>query len=177
VFDNRDVPYYGGHAPRLRLLLSDELIEIDRANDRAILPCSGEHMKIAIAMVALLTAWPFASAKDYPMTAATGVPGATGVVKVQRAKDNGNMKLDIKVDHLARPSSLTPSANNYLVWIRPNGGEAFKQGAIGVDKNLSGELRLETVSKDFDVFITAEQSDTVTFPSSVEVLGAHVSAK
>lgn len=134
-------------------------------------------MKMTIAMVALLAVWPLTGAKEYQMTSAVSVPGATGVVKVQSAKDNGNMKLDIKVDHLARPGSLTPSANNYLVWIRPNGGEPFKQGAIGVDKNLKGELKLETVSKDFDVFITAEQSESVTFPSSVEVLSAHVSAK
>jgi hypothetical protein len=61
------------------------------------------------------------------------------------------------------------------VWIRPNGGDALKQGAIGVDKNLSGELTLETVAKDFDLLITAEQSNSVTVPSSVEVLRAHVS--
>ena len=98
-------------------------------------------------------------------------------MKAQSAKDNGNIKLDIKVDHLARPSSLTRSANSYLVWIGPNGGEAFKQGAIGVDQNLSGELKFETVSRDFDVFITAEQSDGVTSPSSVEVLRTHVGMK
>jgi phage major head subunit gpT-like protein len=134
-------------------------------------------MKTAIPVMALLAAWPFASAKDYQMTAAASVPAATGIVKVERAKENGNMKLDIKVDHLANPASLTPSASKYLVWSRPNGGDAFKQGAIGVDKNLRGELRLETVSRDFDVFITAEQSDSVTVPSSVEVLSAHVSTK
>jgi hypothetical protein len=134
-------------------------------------------MKFAIVTIVLLIAWPFAGAREYHMAAATIVPGATGTVKAEKAKDNGNIKLDIKVDHLARPSSLTPSANNYLVWIRPNGGEAFKQGAIGVDKNLNGELKLETVSKDFDVFITAELSDSVTFPSSVEVLRTHVSVK
>jgi hypothetical protein len=134
-------------------------------------------MKFAIVMAALLAAWPFAASREYRMTPATSVPGATGTVKAETAKDNGNIKLDIKVDHLARPSSLTPSANNYLVWIRPNGGDAFKQGAIGVDKNLNGELKLETVSKDFDVFITAEQSDSVTYPSSVEVLRTHVSMK
>jgi hypothetical protein len=128
-------------------------------------------------MVALLAVWPLTGAKEYQMTPAVGVPAATGVVKVERDKDNGNVKLEIKVDHLARPDSLTPSASNYLVWIRPNGGEAFKQGAIGVDKNLKGELKLETVSKDFDVFITAEQSESVTLPSSVEVLTAHVSEK
>ncbi len=134
-------------------------------------------MNSTIAMLALLAVWPLTATKEFQMTAATSVPAATGTVKAQQAKDNGNIKLDIKVDHLARPSSLTPSANSYLVWIRPNGGEAFKQGAIGVDKNLSGELKLETVSKDFDVLITAEQSDSVTSPSSVEVLSAHVSMK
>jgi hypothetical protein len=134
-------------------------------------------MKIAIAMVALFAVWPFGSGKEYQMTAAAGVPAATGTVRVQKDKDNRNMKLDIKVAHLARPGSLTPSANDYLVWIRPNGGDAFKQGAIGVDEHLNGELKLETVSKDFDVFITAEQSNSVTFPSDVEVLSAHVSGK
>jgi hypothetical protein len=136
-------------------------------------------MKITmiIATVVLLGVWPFTPSKEYHMTPATGVPAATGTVKAEKSKDNGNVKLDIKVYRLARPSSLTPSANDYLVWIRPNGGEAFKQGAIGVDKNLSGELKLETVSKDFDVFITAEQSDSVTSPSSVEVLRTHISMK
>src|SRR6185437_2748345 len=134
-------------------------------------------MKITIAMLALLAIWPLGSGKEYHMTADPGVPAATGTVKAEKSKDNGNIKLDIKVDHLARPSSLTPSANNYLVWIRPNGGEAFKQGAIGVDKNLSGELKLETVSKDFDVFITAEQSNSVTSPSGVQVLSTHISMR
>ena len=80
-------------------------------------------MKITIAMVALLAIWPFNSAKEYHMTSGVSVPAATGTVKVQRDKDNGNIKVDIKVDHLARPSSLTPSASTYLVWIRPNGGD------------------------------------------------------
>ncbi len=96
------------------------------------------------------------------MTSGVGVPAAVGIVKVQKDKDNGNMKLEIKVNHLARPSSLTPSANNYLVWIRPNGGDALKQGAIGVDKNLSGELTVETVAKDFDLLTyrrTKQQRD------------------
>ena len=110
------------------------------------------------------------------MTSGAGVPAAMGTVKVQKDKDNGNIKLEINVTHLARPSSLNPSADDYLGWIRPKGGDALKQGAIGVDKNLSGELTLETVAKDFDLLITAEQSNSVTVPSSVEVLRTHVSA-
>ncbi len=132
-------------------------------------------MKFAIATMALLFVWPFASTREYRMTPGTVVPGATGMVKAQRAKENGNIKLEIKVQHLARASSLTPSADSYLVWIRPNGGDVFKQGAIGVDKNLNGELTVETVARDFDVLITAEQSDSVTAPSSIEVMRTHVS--
>ena len=109
------------------------------------------------------------------MTSSPDVPAAVGTIKVQKDKDNGNVKVDIKVDHLARPSSLTPPANSYIVWIQPNSGEALKQGAIGVDNNLSGELKLETVSKNFEVFVTAEQSDGATFPSNEKVLRAHVS--
>jgi len=126
-------------------------------------------------MVVLLAMWPFNSAKNYRMTSDSAVPAAQGMVRIQKDKDNGNTKVDIKVDHLARPSSLTPSASDYIVWLRQNNGETVKQGAIGVDKNLSGELKMETVSKEFDVLITAEQSDNVSSPSDVQVLHAHVS--
>lgn len=109
------------------------------------------------------------------MMSGPGVPAATGTVKVQKDKNNGNMKLDIKVDHPASPSSLTTSATSYIVWVRPNGQDAIKQGAIRVDKDLSGRLKAVTTSKTFDVMMTAEQGDNVTFPSTTQVLSAHVS--
>lgn len=131
-------------------------------------------MKIAITLVAMLAIWPLPSGKDFRMTADASVPAATGTVHVERDKDNRNTKLDIKVSHLARPTNLNPPASSYLVWIRPNGEDAVKQGAIGVDKNLNGELHAVTVSKNFDLFITAEPGQTVTMPSSMEVLRTHV---
>lgn len=131
-------------------------------------------MRIAITLVAMLAIWPFPSGKDFRMTADASVPAASGTVHAQRDKDNGNIKLDIKVTHLARPSNLNPPATTYLVWIRPSGGDAVKQGAIGVDKNLNGELHAVTVSKNFDLFITPEAGETVTVPSSMEVLRTHI---
>lgn len=128
----------------------------------------------SLLMISLLAMWPWSSDKDYHMTAGKGVPAASGIVKIQKDKDNGNTKVGIKVDHLANPTSLTPAANAYVVWIRPNGGAAIKQGALRVNKDLKGELKVVTVSKDFDVFITAEQSDSAAAPSDVEVLRAHV---
>ena len=104
------------------------------------------------------------------MVADQSVPAASGTVHAERDKDNQNTKLDVKVNNLARPSNLNRSATTYLVWIRPSGGAAVKQGAIGVDKNLKGEMHTVTVAKNCEIFITPEQSGTVTVPSEVEVL-------
>lgn len=128
--------------------------------------------------VLLLGIWPWSSTKEYHMTASRSVPAATGLVKVQRDKDNGNTKLDIQVDHLANPSNLTPPANTYLVWVRPGAdASAVKQGAIRVNKDLKGELKVVTVSKEFDLFITAEQNENASTPSEDRVLETHVNVR
>ncbi|MGH9572249.1 MAG: hypothetical protein ACRD40_01790 [Candidatus Acidiferrales bacterium] len=132
-------------------------------------------MNTFLVVVSLLAVWPMSGAKKYQMTPDPSVPAASGVVDVQADKNNGNMKLDITVHNLSQPGNLTPSENTYVVWIRPSGEEAHKQGALGIDKNLKGELKVMTNAKNFDVFITAEQSGSVTEPSSVEILQAHVS--
>lgn len=131
-------------------------------------------MNNALVMVLLIFMWPFSSGKTYPMKASNSVPAATGTVKAQTKGGNGNTKLDIKVRNLANPASLTPPAQLYIVWIRPNGEPAVKKGAISVDKDLNGELNVVTVSKDFEVFITAEQTPNVTEPTGPDVLDAHV---
>ena len=136
--------------------------------------CIKATMRITMLMMAMPAIWPLPSGKDYRMTADQSVPAAAGTVHVQHDKDNGNTKLDIKVTHLARPANLNPPATTYLVWIRPSGGDAVKQGALKVDHDLNGELHTVTVSKNFDLFITPEDGETVTHPSSLEVLQTHI---
>ena len=131
-------------------------------------------MRSLVLVCALLAIWPWSSSKEYHMTADRSVPGASGTVKVEKDKDNGNTKLDVSVEHLADPSRLTPPATAYIVWVRPSEGDAVKQGAIRVDKDLKGELKVVTTSKNCDVFITAEQSERASVPSDLEVLRAHV---
>jgi hypothetical protein len=136
-------------------------------------------MKGLLVMVSLLAIWPWSASKEYPMKASSSVPAAAGIVKVQRDKDNGNTKLDIRVWHLANPSRLTPPANAYIVWVRPRNGAAVRGGAIRVDKDQKGEVKLVTVEKDFEVFITAEQttaeqSGSADVPSDFQVLRADV---
>ena len=134
-------------------------------------------MKGLLVMVSLLAIWPWSASKEYPMRASSSVPAAAGIVKVQRDKDSGNTKLDIRVWHLANPSRLTPSATNYIVWVRPRDGAAVKQGAIRVDENQKGEVKLVTMAKDFEVIITAEQSENADVPSDFQVLRADVTIR
>jgi len=132
-------------------------------------------LKLTITMIAFLGLLPFSSGKHYPMTNDPSVPGASGTVTVQKDKENGNLKVEVKVEHLANPASLTPPANTYLVWVHANGSDAVKEGAIRVDKNLSGDLKVVTTSKEFDIFITPEQSESAATPGNLQVLRAHVS--
>lgn len=120
--------------------------------------------------------WPWHGGKEYHMTAASTVPAANGTVQVQKDKDNGNTKLDVKVKNLANPANLTPSENMYVVWVRPSDGEPQKEGVLRVDNNLGAELNATTTAKNFDVFITGEQSESVTAPSGLQLLHVHVGA-
>lgn len=133
-------------------------------------------MKTLMVAVAVLALWPMHGGKEYHMTAASVVPAANGTVQVQKDKNNGNTKLDVKVKSLANPANLTPSANMYIVWVRPSDGEAQKEGVIRVDANPGGELNATTTAKSFDIFITAEQSESVTVPSDLQILHVHIDA-
>lgn len=131
-------------------------------------------MKSISILVLFLFVWPFSSGKTYHMIASNTVPAASGIVDVKKGSPNRNTEMDIKVSNLAPPAKLTPAANVYIVWVRPIGGAAVNAGAIRMNKNLDGELKTVTTSKNCDVFITAEQSTTVTSPEGPEVLQTHV---
>lgn len=132
-------------------------------------------MKNLLLVGLLLAIWPFSSGgKIYHMTANNDVPAASGTVRAKVDKDNGNTQLDVKVKSLARPTTLTPPGNVYVVWVQLQDGEAHKVGVIRVDNDLNGELKGTTTAKNFEIFITAEQSESVNAPSSRELLRAHV---
>lgn len=130
-------------------------------------------MKSLLTIALFLFIWPFSSGgKTYHMSASNMVPAASGTVNAKT--DHKNVNLDIKVSHLAQPTSLVPADSVYIVWVRPAGEEAIKKGSIHVDGNLNGETKVETTSKNFEVLITAERSATVAVPLGPEVLHTHV---
>jgi hypothetical protein len=126
---------------------------------------------IAVAMLAFgVTAW----AKTYTFQATSITPGATGTVDVKADKSGGNTNVAITVDHLARPTLLTPAANEYVVWIEPEDGVPQNQGVLRVGDNEKGALRMTTTSSKFKVMVTAETETHPQAPSNRVVLRADV---
>lgn len=109
------------------------------------------------------------SANHVRLTPATTVPAATARAEVSQDK-NGNTLVDLKVEHLAPPQNLTPSKSVYVVWIQPRGAAPIKQGQLKVNDKLNGEFKTPTSYKVFKIFVTAENSASVSSPSGQEVL-------
>src|SRR5947209_16148989 len=83
---------------------------------------------------------------------------------------NGNTNVDIHVKHMATPHSLTPARQAYLVWVQPRGKDPELLGALRVNEDLEGSLKATTPHKDFDIFITAEDTMRPDIPGGMVIL-------
>lgn len=119
--------------------------------------------------------WPFGGGgRKVHMMAGSATPAAQGTVTIQTG-NNGNTTLDLKVQALAAPSSLSPAANVYVVWIQPPDQNPQNHGQLSVNQSEDGELHTKTPYKRFKVFVTAEQNARIQEPTGPRVLQADVS--
>ena len=129
---------------------------------------------VSIAMLAAVFATLSYAAKKFPMAAASIVPAAKGSVEIGKDR-NGNTELKLKVEHLANPTSLSPSQANYVVWLQDKGSGPENQGELRVNEKLEGSFETVTPRKNFELFVTGENDATVKSPSGPEVLRTSVS--
>jgi|KBSMisStaDraftv2_1062788.scaffolds.fasta_scaffold238057_2 hypothetical protein len=113
------------------------------------------------------------ASKEFPMTSSSVVPAARGRVEVDKDK-NGNLQVNVHVEHLANPQNLTPAASSYVVWLQDRAGAPENKGQMKVDKNLNGSLEMTTSLKSFDLFITGEKDFNARTPGGTEVLRASI---
>ncbi|MCX2573342.1 hypothetical protein [Pedobacter sandarakinus] len=104
----------------------------------------------------------------------TVVPAAKGSVNVSK-DNNGNFKLALKVDNLAEPSRLTPKKTMYVVWMVTAGNVTKNLGRLNsssgyFSSSLEGSLSTVTPFKPEYVFITAENSAAIQYPTGLVVL-------
>lgn len=124
---------------------------------------------LVLASLTFLCLTPFAQSKEFPLTAASSVPAAKGKVDVSKDQ-NGNRKVKLEVQHLAKPSTLTPAQTNYVVWIQARGREPENKGQLAVNNKLEGKLETTTPYEAFEIFVTAEGNPNVSAPEGLEVL-------
>jgi len=103
------------------------------------------------------------------LTNTGATPAAMGKVITSNDR-NGNTEIEVQVKHVAAPQSLTPAKTTYVVWVQPRGKDAEMLGAIRINDELEGSLKASTPYKDFDLFVTAEDSLKPEIPASMVIL-------
>jgi hypothetical protein len=118
---------------------------------------------------AALAATPALAEKKVEMKTSSSVPAAEARAILDHDR-NKNVRVTLEVRHLAKPQSLAPAKDTYVVWIQPEGQEANNVGVLRVNDELKGDFRTTTPYKKFDLFVTAEDSPTVSSPSGTEIM-------
>jgi hypothetical protein len=104
-----------------------------------------------------------------PLQASAGIPSAKG--EVDASQKEGNMKLSVKVQHMAPPQKLAQGATTYVVWSEPiAGGPPQNLGSLKLADDRSAKLDTVTPARDMKIVITPEPSTGVTKPSAQPVL-------
>ena len=113
--------------------------------------------------------------RELRMTGSPDVPGAQGTATVSTT-DDGNTKIDLVVKHLAPPENVNPGATVYVVWVTDIewGAEPHNLGALKVDSDLNGKITAVTNMRSFELYVTAEPSQSSTIPTGSAVLKTNV---
>ena len=127
---------------------------------------------VAVAFSVCVPVW----ADDIRISSTAIAPAATGIVHHSTDR-NGNTEVELKVEHLAKPQSLTPAKGNYVVWVQPAGGPARNVGELQVNDDLAGSLKFTTPHRSFQLSVTAEDSEMAAQASDVEVLRGTVQVR
>ena len=96
------------------------------------------------------------------------VPAAE--IKVSKAQDNNNnYTIKVTAENLASATRLDPPKNNYVVWIVTEDNGVKNVGQL-VNKNAKKvELKTTTPFNVEEIFITAEDEGSITYPSGIEI--------
>lgn len=133
-------------------------------------------MKRQLTLLACLLAFGLvymAAASDVRLTADPSVPAAAGKAHVSK-DNNGNLRLKLEVEHLAKAGALTPARQNYVVWVQPRGKEPQNEGILKVSNDLKGSFEGTVPREDFEVFVTAEDNPATQTPSEPKLLRAEI---
>jgi hypothetical protein len=141
---------------------------------------AGKALRQGVVIAVLLTSVlaGASGAATFRLGSSPSIPAAEGKVKL-RHTSNGNTEIQLEVKHLAPPARIDATTSVFVVWVRglEAGAQPQSLGALRTNKKLSGKLKSVTSLREFDLFLTAEGTQTVTAPTTVELMQLHYTGK
>jgi hypothetical protein len=129
---------------------------------------------LGLIAIVSLASWS-AAAASFKLSPTERAPAATGTVSASQGK--GNTNLEIKLEHMARPSDLAPGLTTYVAWVVPGEGKApVPVAKLLPDKKKNAQVRASTPFQGFSILVTAETTGTPATPSQYVVLRGAVDA-
>ena len=95
-------------------------------------------------------------------------PAADITAKVKKDKQN-NFEITITAKYLASAERLTPPKNTYVVWIVTKDNGINNSGLLKNENAKTNSLKTLTSFEPLEIFITAEDSGSVTTPNGIEI--------
>ena len=127
---------------------------------------------LGIGLVVLATAASTAGCNppaDYALVGSAYVPAAHGDITIEGI-DKQNILVNIVMDHLPPPEQIEVGLTHYVVWFSAVGELPARQQALDYDAEARiGRASIPTSMLEFEVQITAEQSDNPLQPSDLLV--------
>ncbi|WP_424494477.1 hypothetical protein [Salinimicrobium sp. GXAS 041] len=99
------------------------------------------------------------------------LPAAEAKVDINQ-NENRNYEIELEVENIARPDRLTPSRNNYVVWMETKDHGVVNLGNLRINSKNKASLETVTPYIPLRIFITAENGRNVMRPSTQVVLNS-----
>jgi hypothetical protein len=120
------------------------------ARHRSLVSCLAAAIPILAALCGML-----ACATPIPFLPSSENPAAAGQMHA-KLDDNGNSRVDLELEHLALPTTLTPPRVTYVVWAESQFGRQVLLGRIAVNKDRSALWEGTVPFDKFRMMVTAE---------------------
>jgi hypothetical protein len=119
---------------------------------------------IAVSLILLLSSC--GSTTKFPTSNIT--PAAEIVAKTKTDKNN-NTVIEVIAKNLASADRLSPPKNNYVVWITTDDNGTKNIGQLNIKNGSKAVLKTSTPFTVKDIYITAEESGSISYPTGVEI--------
>lgn len=127
---------------------------------------------MGLRLSSLITIFAIASCNppaDYALVGSAFVPAAHGEIDVEKL-DKQQILITVTLDHLVAPERIEPGLTHFIVWFVPVGELPLRQQVLDYDADAKvGRAAIPTSLREFEVQVTAENSDTPDQPSDLLV--------